>query len=160
MLNPRLPEKEGFVVKSRIGRFVYDFVTYEHQFVTIITHQFVTNRFHSVKPALIFILNTTVKPWGLFTVCSGESMQPTFGGNPGITYASNAYIDTQDIKLGDVVFLLGPKRNYSGTSWWTKRVAALEGHRIWTIGVGRMQYILPVRFFLSLYVDPPTTASC
>ena len=136
MLNPRLPEEVGFVVKSPLGRFFHDFVTYEHQSVTIMTHQSVTYRLHSVEPALLVILNTTVKPWGLFTICRGDSMQPTFGGKPAIKYSSNAYIDNQDIKLGDVVTLLGPERNYIRVSWLGKRVAALEGDRIWTIGKG------------------------
>lgn len=141
MLKPRLPEKEGFVVKSRIGRFFYDILTHEHRSVKIMPHQSVTVTFH---PALIEVLNKTMRPWGRFSNSSGNSMQPTFGGNPGIQYSSNAYNDYQDIKLGDVVCVLGPKRNYI-TCWITKRVAALEGDRIWTIGKGRMQYILPIK---------------
>ena len=162
MLNPRLPEKEGVVVKSRIGRFFYDFVTHQHKSVTsqFLTHQSVTYQIRVIKPAFLDILGMTVKPWGLFSRSCGDSMQPTLGGNPAISYSSNAYTDNQDIKLGDVVDVLGPGRNYLGPSLLTKRVAALEGDRIWTTGQGRMQYILPVRFFLSLYIDPSRTASC
>ena len=162
MLNPRLPEKEGVVVKSRIGRFFYDFVTYQHKFVTnqFMTHQFVTRPICLIYPAFIVALNTTVKPWGHFAQSSGDSMQPTFGGNPAISFESKAYTDNQDIKLGDVVALLGPERNYIGQCLLVKRVAALEGHRILTTGKGRMQYTLQVRFFLSLHVDPSRTASC
>lgn len=159
MLNPRLPEKEGVVVKSRIGRFFYDFVTYQHESVT---YQFMTHQgaIRLIYPAFIAALNTTVKPWGHFATSSGDSMQPTFGGNPAISFASKAYTDNQDIKLGDVVTLLGPERKYIGQCLLGKRVAALEGHRISTTGKGRMQYILEVRFFLSFHVDPSRTASC
>ena len=162
MLNPRLPEKEGVVVKSRIGRFFYDFVTYQHKFVTnqFMTHQLVTRPIRYIYPAFIAALNTTVKPWGYLGQSSGDSMQPTFGGNPAILFESNAYTDNQDIKLGDVVSLLGPERKYIGQWLLFKRVAALEGHRILTTGTGRMQYTVPVRYFLSLYVDPSRTASC
>ena len=163
MLNPRLPEVEGVVVKSRIGRFFYDFVTYQYQVVISqsMTYQSNTHRPRLINlAAFVDILNIAVKPWGVFIKVRGNSMQPTLSGKPAIVYASNAYIDNTDIKLGDVVIFLGPDRDYLGPSWLGKRVAALEGDRIWTIGVGRMQYILPVRFFLSLYIDPPTTASC
>ena len=161
-LNSRLPEVEGFEAKSRIGRFFYDFVTHEYQsFVDqSMTHEFDTYGIRLLKHKFINTLNMTVKPWGLFILTRGPSMQPTFAGKPAIVYASNAYNDNQDIKLGDVVLLLGPERNDLGTRWFIKRVAALEGDRIWTIGQGRMQYIYAVRFFLFLYIDPPTTAPC
>ena len=162
MLNPRLPEAGGFVVKSRIGRFFHDFVTHEYLSFTnqSMTHQFDTYRIRLIKLKFIYILNVTVKPWGLFSATRGQSMQPTFGGNPAILYASYAYIDSQDIKLGDVIIFLAPERNDFGTRLFSKRVAALEGDRIWTIGQGRMQYIYAVRFFLFLYIDLLTTASC
>ena len=155
MLSSRLPEVEEFVVKSRIGRFLYDFLTYEYQSVTALsmTHQSDTHRIGLIrKLTFIDILSTTVKPWGLFSQGMGDSMQPTFI-NPAIKYSSNAYNDNQDIKLGDVVAFLGPERNYLGTGLLCKRVAALEGDRIWTIRQGRMQYIYAVRVFLFLFVS-------
>ena len=157
MLNPRLPGVEGFMVKSRIGRFFHDFVTYEYQ---VVTNQFMTHQSNTNRIRLIDILNMTIKPWGVFSATCGNSMQPTFGGKPAIVYSSKAYIDNQDIKLGDVVAFLGPERNYLCRGWLSKRVAALEGDRICTIGKGRMQYVYSVRSFLFLYIDPPTTASC
>ena len=162
MLNPRLPKVEGVVAKSRIGRFFYDFVTHKYQSFDnqSMTHQFDTYRIRLIKLNFIEILNKTVKPWGWFSAARGKSMQPTFGGYPAIGYASNAYVDNQDIKVGDVIIVLGPERYDLGTRWISKRVAALEGDRIWTIGEGRNQYIYEVRIFLFLYINPPTTASC
>ena len=162
MLNPRLPAVKGIVVKSRTGRFFYDFVTYQYlsDLNQSMTHQSETHRIHFRKTAFIEILNKTVEPWGLFCEARGESMQPTFSGQPAIAYASNAYIDNQDIKLGDVVWFLGPERYSLGASWLCKRVAALEGDRIWTIGRGRMPYIYEVQFvcFFILILQPPNRA--
>lgn len=33
-------------------------------------------------------------------------MLPTFGGNPGILYCSYTYIDSENIKIGDVVIVV------------------------------------------------------
>ena len=150
MLNPRLPAVEGVVVKSRIGRFFYDFVTYEYlsDLNQSMTHPSETHGIHFSKSAFIGRLSTTVEPWGLFAAASGTSMQHTFSGKPAIIYASHAYIDNQYIKVGDVVVFVGPEKDYTGADWLCKRVAALEGDRIWTIGRGRMPYFYPILFFL------------
>lgn len=109
MRNPRPSGKEDVVVKSRIGRFFCDLFTLEE--------------FHEV-------LNTTMQPWGFFAMASGRSMRPTFSGNPAITYASYAYVKSQDVSVGDVVRVLGPNLD-SDNGVLCKRVAAIERARIY-----------------------------
>ncbi|CAD6583109.1 MAG: hypothetical protein ASARMPRED_001227 [Alectoria sarmentosa] len=109
MRNPRPSGKEDVVVKSRIGRFFHDFVTQEEFF---------------------WLLNTTMQPWGEFATNHGRSMRPTFSGNPAISYSSYAYVEGQDVSVGDVVTVLGPKYD-RGRGILLKRVAAIEGARIY-----------------------------
>lgn len=136
--NPRLPEEEGAVVKSRTGRFFYGFVT---------------------RSGCLSLLNIIMQPWGYLAICSGNSMQPSLG-NRGISYHSYAYVESQDVSLGDVVSVLGPTYDDKQTPWG-KRIAGLEGDRIWyTTGKYRTQYILPVRFLLFFYDSLISSVSC
>ena len=129
MRNPRPSGKEDVVVKSRIGRFFHDFVTQEEFF---------------------WLLNTTMQPWGEFATNHGRSMRPTFSGNPAISYSSYAYVDGQDVSVGDVVTVLGPKYD-RGRGILLKRVAAIEGARIYLKwGQYNTQEIREVKFLLFL----------
>lgn len=129
---PRPPTERRVVVKSRIGRFFYDIVG---------------------QPECFELLNTTIQPWGCFRRNNGNSMQPTLGGNPAILYTSYAYRDSQDVKLGDVVLVLGP--DYDDTKrHMCKRVAALAGDRIWTTGPYRTHSIVLVRTFYFFTIIP------
>ena len=57
-------------------------------------------------------------------------MEPTLSAHPSIQYSSYAYVDTQDVSRGDVVSLIGPQYDDEKATV-TKRVAALEGDRVW-----------------------------
>ena len=73
-------------------------------------------------------------------------MEPTLGGNPGILYSSHAYIDRDDLKVGDVVMVLDIDFD-AKRGGIVKRIAGLEGDRLWvTTGRYRTPYILLVRF--------------
>lgn len=109
MWTPPFQEEKGVVVKSRIGRFFYHFVT---------------------QPGCLELLNRTMSPWGAFIRGSGRSMLPTLGANPSIGYVSWSYVDKRDVRRGDVVDMLGAK--FTGAL--CKRVAALEGERVWVTG--------------------------
>lgn len=109
MWYPRLPDETVGKVKSQIGRFFYDFV---------------------VQREVLDMLNWTMLPWGYFHDSSGNSMQPTLGGQPAILYSSYTYVQSRDISLGDVVNVLGPDYDKNHTTW-TKRVAAFEGLGYW-----------------------------
>ena len=75
-------------------------------------------------------------------------MRPTFSGNPAISYSSYAYVKSQDVSVGDVVTVLGPKWD-GGDGFWGKRVAAIEGARISvTSGSYKTQKIREVNFLL------------
>ena len=56
-------------------------------------------------------------------------MEPTLGRNPAILYSSYAYTNSEDVKVGDVVTILGSDYDVDGSTW-TKRVAALGGKRV------------------------------
>lgn len=109
MQNPRTPEEEGVVVKGRIGRSFYEFIT---------------------QPDCLKLLNKAFKPWGYFNIGSGRSMLPTLGANPSLTFNSNAYSDGRDICRGDVVSFLGPKFDDQQATL-CKRVVAFKGERVW-----------------------------
>lgn len=121
--NPRPPEERGGVVKSRIGRLFYEFV-----------------RPNESRD----LLNLTMQPWGYFHNLGGQSMQPTLGGNGAILYSSYAYLESQDIRLGDVVCVISPDHDKEKATW-CKRVAALGEKQI-LVDPGRSitKYILPV----------------
>lgn len=120
-------EKKWVVVKSRVGSFFNDFLV--------------------DNPKVWRLLNTTVQPWGFFHYSTGRSMEPTLGGNPGILYSSYAYIDRDDLKVGDVVMVLDIDFDAKRGGGIIKRIAGLEGNRLWvTTGRYRTPYILPVRF--------------
>lgn len=124
------PEKKGVAVKSRIGRLFYHLVTH---------------------PEIYELLGTTFEPWGVFYTNSGKSMRPTYSGNKAISYSSYTYIEKQNVSLGDVVVVLGPEWD-SGTGIMCKRVAALEGARLYvTTGRYRTQHIRQVTFLLLLW---------
>lgn len=119
--------KKGVVVKSRVGSFFNDFLV--------------------DNPKVWRLLNTTVQPWGFFHYSTGRSMEPTLGGNPGILYSSYAYIDRDDLKVGDVVMVLDIDFDAKRGGGIIKRIAGLEGNRLWvTTGRYRTPYVLPVRF--------------
>ena len=100
--NPR------FVATRNIGHFFFHFITHDKQFFTL--------------------LDMTILPWGCISKNSGTSMQPTFSGNPSISY--NSYIfESRDVSIGDVVGLLDPEYDASKTILG-KRIAAVEGDRI------------------------------
>lgn len=60
-------EEKGVVVKSRIGRLFFRFIT---------------------QPGCFEELNLMMEPWGTFRRTSGKSMLPTLGANPAISYVS------------------------------------------------------------------------
>lgn len=123
---PRTQEEKRAVVKSRIGRFFYTFVT---------------------QPGCLDSLCRPMRHWGQFHPASGKSMLPTLGASLSIEYASYSYFDRRDIRRGDVVVALGPK--YAGNL--CKRVAALEGDRVWVTGCNQapaLQRIVSVKISL------------
>lgn len=98
--------------------------------------------FWSTTQKVYRLLNTTVQPWGFFHYNEGQSMEPTLGGNPGILYSSHAYIDRDDLKVGDVVMVLDIDFD-AKRGGIVKRIAGLEGDRLWvTTGRYRTPYIL------------------
>lgn len=105
MQNPR-----NAVVKSRTGRFFYELVF--------------------TQPGFYDLINTTIQPWGFITLPTGTSMQPTFSGNPSISFTSFAYTGIEDVSIGDVVTVLAPDYD-AGKGFLGKRVAALDGARIY-----------------------------
>lgn len=130
------PGKEGVVVKSRIGRFLYQFLM--------------------DNPEVHRLFNITVLLWGHFHFSEGHSMKPNLGHHPGILYSSYAYVYSHDLKLGDVVVVIpldfDPKTKSGGL---VKRIAGLEGHRLSvTTGIYRSQYLLPVQLILFLWSRP------
>ena len=124
---PVPPESEGFETKSRVGRFVYNFLTQE---------------------LVLSSLNRTIEPWGYLGKCLGGSMLPSIPASPGIVYCFYAYFEKQDIKVGDVVTIAGPNYDNDG-KFLCKRVAALEGDIVRVRGTqGRSQKTYQVRLFL------------
>ena len=110
MWNPRPSTERCGEVKSRIGRSFYNFV---------------------IQKEVQDMLNLTMLPWGYFHSTSGPSMQPTLGCNPAILYGSYAYVDSRDVRLGDVVTVVKPDDKDKDQRTWCKRIAALERDRIW-----------------------------
>ena len=100
------PEAKGVVVKGRIGRLFYNFVSQQE---------------------CLDLLNTTMRPWGFFRGSSGPSMLPTFGANPAIIYSSYTYTNREDVKIGHIVIIVTPFYDDHRGGCWIKRVAALEG---------------------------------
>ena len=122
------PEIKDVKVESRIGRFIYDFVS---------------------QPAVMNSLNLTILPWGTLSKSRGSSMKPTLPGDPSITYRSHAYTDEKDVKLGDVVVVVPFKYDDDG-DLYAKRIAALGGDRVWvtkTKGIPKPKRIR-VRLFI------------
>lgn len=105
---PQSTEAKGIIVKSRVGRFFYDFV---------------------IETNSLSLLNITMQPWGFWARSSGSSMEPTLSAHPSIQYCSYAYVDTQEVSRGDVVTVLGPHYDEK-KDLLNKRVAALEGERV------------------------------
>lgn len=131
MRHPRPPEERGGVVKSRIGCLFNEFVEQED---------------------FLDWLNLTMQPWGFFHRNSGPSMQPTLGHNPAILYSSYAYVESQDIRLGDVVCVVSPDHDKNKATR-VKRVAVLGEKRI-CVDLGRSltKYTLSVHICsLSLF---------
>ena len=119
----------GVVVKSRIGYLFFDFVT---------------------QRGCLQLFNTTFGRWGLLITTSGASMLPTLGANSAIAFYSYAYTDRRDVSRGDVVCVLAPKQCGERTNLG-KRIAALEGDRIWVTGCNQnrvLQRVVQVRLFL------------
>lgn len=91
-------------------------------------------------------------PWGLLTIGQGPSMQPTIPAPPAPMYASFAYINKQDVRRGDVVTVTKTEPN-NRKRLICKRVAALEGDRIWVNRCDPLRIqrkIVRVRFVISL----------
>ena len=125
----RQPPEQGVVVKSRIGRFFFNFVAQDE---------------------VVSVLRTTFQPWGLFAFCDGPSMEPTFSSNPAVAYSSYAYTNSEDVKVGDVVVVVRPGSDAEGPHW-IKRVAALGGKRVClTQRIYGTRFIFLVKFSLTL----------
>ncbi|KAF6229914.1 hypothetical protein HO133_004251 [Letharia lupina] len=119
----RLPH--GMRVKSRIGNFFYHLLTQR-------------------EGICIRMLNMTIMPWGYVYIGRGDSMRPTYSGNLAFSYTAYAYVGSQDISPGDVVFALGWKYDVD-IGCVIKRVAGLEGDRIWVDpGPNRAKYIIRI----------------
>lgn len=115
MQNPREELEEGVVVKSFTGRLFYGFVR------------------HSDCQRLI---NETIRPVGALVHYSGSSMLPTLGANFAISITSYAYVERRDVRVGDVVSIMPPNFDEKRTML-CKRVAALEGQRLWVRNINK-----------------------
>lgn len=77
------------------------------------------------------LLSEVIRPWGFVGRTEGSSMEPTLPAVPALIYASFAYINKTDVKRGDVVVIPPPKPYDDRAGIICKRIAALEGDRIW-----------------------------
>ena len=128
---PVPPASEGVKIMSRPGRFVYCFFS---------------------QPLVMISINKTIEPWGGLSTGSGGSMLPSLPASPGIDYSSYVYFDKHDIKIGDIVLIVGPNYDVDGVLI-CKRVAALEGDQVWvrkTHGVRQKRFRVRLSYVINL----------